>query len=197
MHDNAVIDENTAWQLFGSNDVVGEYIFSGNTAVHISGVVRIPDADKGYVFLDKELCETLTSFPASFNCLEIILPSPVSGAGLTTIKEMLGITEGNISTDKTTRVVENSSRTSLPALFDIMGNIPELSVRDDAIILPAWENSARKRDTGMALLLFFLCVTAAIPVITGFVYFVKLYRFLVKKIKFPSGDRYKERPYES
>jgi hypothetical protein len=189
MHDNAVIDENAAWQLFGSNDVVGEFIFCGNTAVHISGVVRIPDADRGYIFLDKELCEALTSFPASFNCVEIILPNPVSGSGLTTIKEMLGITEGNVSADKTVRVVENSSRSSLPALFDTLGNISAASVRDDAIILPAWENRARERDIGSALLLFFICVFTAIPIITGIVYFIKLYRFLLKKITAPKGRR--------
>ncbi|MDR0987761.1 MAG: ABC transporter permease [Ruminococcus sp.] len=189
MHDNAVIDENAAWQLFGSSDVVGEYLFVGNTAIHISGVVRIPNADKGYIFLDKELSETLNGYPASFSCVEIILPNPVNGSGLTTVKTTVGITDGDVSVDKSTRVIENSSRTSLSALFGILGNINKLSAQDDAIIVPVWENRARERDTELSLLLFFLCVFTAIPVITGFAYLVKLYKFIMKKITAPKGRR--------
>ncbi|MDR0903690.1 MAG: ABC transporter permease [Ruminococcus sp.] len=181
MHDNAVIDENAAWELFGSNNVVGKYIFFNDTAINICGVVRIPNADKGYIFLDNELSQALTGLPAMFNCVEFVLPSPVSGDGLAKVKEKLGISEGNVSVDKTIRVVENSSRTSLPALFDILGNVAELSLRDDAIILPAWENRARERDIRMAIVLFFLCVAAVIPVTTGIVYLIKLYKFIMKK----------------
>ncbi|MDR0974127.1 MAG: ABC transporter permease [Ruminococcus sp.] len=183
MHDNAVIDENAAWQLFGSNDVVGEYIFSNTTAIHISGVVKIPNAETGYIFLDKELCATITGIPAQFNCFETIMPNPVTGSGLTVIKEMLGITDGNTSPDKSSKVVENSSRTTLPALFDILENIPEISVRDDAIILPAWENRARERDTGSALILFFLCVVVGIVLITDILPLIWLIRLIKKSIK--------------
>jgi hypothetical protein len=166
MRDNAVIDENAAWQLFGSNDVADEYIFYGSNPIHISGVVRIPDADKGYIFLDKELSETIENKQAEFSCLEVVLPNPVAGQGFTIVKEQLGITDGNVNAAKTVRVVENSNRTSFTAMLDILSDIPSLAERDDAIILPSWENKARKRDVGSALILFFMLLSAAVLLIT-------------------------------
>ncbi|MCR5100536.1 MAG: ABC transporter permease, partial [Butyrivibrio sp.] len=43
MEDNIVIDEITAWQLFGSSNIVGEQVLIGDVPHFISGVVRNDD----------------------------------------------------------------------------------------------------------------------------------------------------------
>ena len=43
MHDNVMIDEDAAWQLFGSNDVVGMKVEIGGIPHYISGVVQRAD----------------------------------------------------------------------------------------------------------------------------------------------------------
>jgi hypothetical protein len=182
MHDNAVIDENAAWQLFGGNDVVGEYIFYNETAVYICGVIKIPDTDTGYIFLDKELSPKITGNPALFQCYEIVLPNEVPGDGLGVVKEKLGITDGEMNSSKTVRVVENSNRSSIQNLLTTLANIPNLSVRDDAIILPSWENKARQRDISSAMILSSIIYVISVFTVTNIIVFIVL--FTKRKIFF-------------
>jgi hypothetical protein len=198
MHDNAVIDENAAWQLFGSNDVVGEYIFYNETALYICGVIKIPDTDTGYIFLDKELSPKLTGNPASFQCYEIVLQSEVPGDGLGVVKEKLGITDGETNSLKTIRVVENSDRSSIQNLLTTLANIPNLSVRDDAIILPSWENKARQRDISSAMILSSIIYVISVFTVTNIIVLIVLftkrkqfYKFINEKFLFPQIEKLK------
>jgi hypothetical protein len=198
MHDNAVIDENAAWQLFGSNDVVGEYIFFNETALYICGVIKIPDTDTGYIFLDKELSPKITGNPALFQCYEIVLPSEVPGDGLGVVKEKLGITDGETNSLKTIRVVENSNRSSIQNLLTTLANIPNLSVRDDAIILPSWENKARQRDVSMAMILSSIIYVISVFTVTNIIVLIVLftkrkqfYKYINEKFLFPQIEKLK------
>jgi hypothetical protein len=197
MHDNAVIDENAAWQLFGSNDVVGEYIFCGETAVYICGVIKIPDTDIGYIFLDKELSPLLTGNDALFQCFEIVLPDEVSGDGLGVVKEKLGITDGDMNASKTVRVVENSNRSSVNNLLAILTDISRLAVRDDAIILPSWENKARQHDVSSAMILSSIIYVISIFTVTNIIVIIVLftkrkifYKFVKEKVFIPIINRF-------
>ncbi|MDR0944421.1 MAG: ABC transporter permease [Ruminococcus sp.] len=198
MHDNAVIDENAAWQLFGSSDVVGEYIFYGETAVYICGVVKIPDTDSAYIFLDKELSPLITGDPALFQVYEIVLPSEVPGDGLSVIKEKLGITDGDMNSSRTVRVVENSNRSSVLNLLNTLANIPNLSVRDDAIILPSWENKARQRDITSAMMLSSIIYVVSVFTVTNIIVLIVLftkrkifYKYINEKFLFPQYEKLK------
>jgi hypothetical protein len=178
MHDNAVLDEFAAWDLFGSNDIVGEIIYCNNIPVHISGVVKADESGIGTIYLDSELALALTGQEAIFNCFEIILPSPVPGSGFEAVKSTIGISEGDVSIDKATRVVDNGGRERLGSLFKLLSELPDLAVKDDAIILPPWENRARTHAVKTALLLVPLCLLMLIPVYT-FIYLI--YRFVEAK----------------
>jgi ABC-type glycerol-3-phosphate transport system substrate-binding protein len=191
MRDNAVIDENAAWQLFGSNDVVGEYIFCGSTAVHISGVVKTfsgssDTSNPGFIYLDSELSMPITGAETAYTTFEIVLPSPVTGAGLTTVKETAGLSDSDVNLDKTVRAVDNTARERIGNLFAILRDIPALAVKDDAIILPSWENIARKHAVQSAFVLLVLCAVLVVPlvsIIILIVLFVKSKSKIWAKIK--------------
>ena len=44
MQDYCIIDQDAAWQLFGSNDVVGMTVYIGNVPHIVTGVVQRPDS---------------------------------------------------------------------------------------------------------------------------------------------------------
>jgi hypothetical protein len=193
MFDNAVIDENAAWQLFGSTDVTGRFIYAGDTPVHISGVIKrfntddldtSDDADdtKPFIYLNYQLAPALTGAEPLFSTYEAVLPSPVPGAALDTMKQSLGMADGLVSTDRMTRLVDNTARSETDALFAILRDIPGLSVRDDAIELPAWENEARVHDVTSAIILGFICVVAVLPAVTIIILIVKYTRIIRKKL---------------
>jgi hypothetical protein len=203
MRDNAVLDENAAWQLFGSTDVVGRFIYAGDVPVHISGVIRRfnttdlnmnddEDDTRPFIYLDYELAAALTGMDALFSTFEAVLPSPVPGAALESVKNTIGMSDGVVSADRLTRIVDNAERHNAAPLFDILTDLPALAVKDDSIILPAWENEARMRDTTSALILGLICVIGAIPAVSLAILFVIFIRFL-QNIPNKIGERFRSR----
>lgn len=43
MSDGVVLDEDAAWQLFGSSDIAGQSVMIGETPHHVAGVIERPD----------------------------------------------------------------------------------------------------------------------------------------------------------
>jgi hypothetical protein len=193
MSDNAVLDENAAWQLFGSTDIAGRFIYAGETPVHISGVIKRFNTDdlntsdddedtKPFIYLNYQLATALTGAEPLFTTYEAVLPSPVPGAALDTVKQSLGMADGLVSTDRLTRLVDNTARSEIGTLFEILRDIPGLAVRDDAIELPAWENEARVHDVTSALILALLCVIAVLPTVSFIILIVISIRFIKRKL---------------
>ena len=84
MQDYCIIDQDAAWQLFGSNDVVGMTVYIGNVPHIVTGVVQRPDSrmDKAaglnstVVYVSYE---TLSAYGTNngINHYEIVMPNPV------------------------------------------------------------------------------------------------------------------------
>ena len=116
MKDYCVIDEDAAWQLFGSNDVAGMTVYIGGVPHIVTGVIRRPSGhfaeaaglDSTVVYVSYQ---TLTELGDShgINHYEIVMPNPVTGFAYNYVKEKLGAEE------KEVEVVENTSRYSLPS----------------------------------------------------------------------------------
>ncbi|MCI9336618.1 MAG: ABC transporter permease [Lachnospiraceae bacterium] len=172
MKDYCVIDEDAAWQLFGSNNVAGMTVYIGGVPHIVTGVVRRPSGrlaeaaglDSTVVYVSYQ---TLTELGDShgINHYEIVMPNPVTGFAYRYVKEKLGADE------KEVEVVENTSRYSLLSRLKLIGEFGTRSMNGKAIIYPYWENIARGYADILMVLTLFGILFLAYPVGLGIVFF--------------------------
>lgn len=175
MKDSIVLDEDAAWQLFGSSDIDGMSVTIGNVPHYVAGVIRRQEGrfaegaglDKTVVYVSSE---TLMDYGQSegISVYEVTAPNPVKGFVYNCIKEKFGVEESNMM------VVENSSRYLPEALIPVILDYGTRSMQNYAVKFPYWENIARGWEDVMALVLVFQAVLLLIPaVITGIFLFIK------------------------
>jgi len=155
MQDYCIIDEDAAWQLFGSSDVAGMSVTIGDIPHIITGVVR---REEGYLYeaagLNSTLVyvshDTLSTLGRSngINHYEIVMPSPVSQYAYNYVKEKIGVDEREME------VVENTTRYSLANRLKGILAVGTRSMNGKAIIYPYWENVARGYEDILNILTF-------------------------------------------
>lgn len=177
MQDYCVLDQDGAWKLFGSNDVVGQTVYIGDVAHIVTGVVK-RDESKLYkaAGLDSALIyvsySTLDKYGSNngINHFEIVMPNPVKGYAYDYIKSAIGVAEEELE------IVENSSRFTLFNRVKHIGKLSNRSMNGKAIIYPYWENVTRAIEDRLALLMIFQLLFTAIPVIVITVSFIILWK---------------------
>lgn len=177
MQDRVLIDETTAWQLYGATDIVGKPLLMGNKYFYIAGVYRRSDnadiektiSTAPIMFMPYQGYEILGNTPY-FNCYEACLPNPVTGLAEKIVTDAMGVKQPS------SEAVDNSSRYNLKNRFDIIKNFGMRSVRDNAIVYPYWENAARITEDKSALVLVFQLTGLIIPIGTALTYIVIGYR---------------------
>lgn len=144
MKDGIILDEEAAFTLYGSNNVVGMPVFIGNAQYYIRGVVK---RDDGYLWekagLDSSVCyvpaETLLNWgivEGSYT-YEVLMPNPVDGFAREILTTALNDMDGRLE------VVENSSRFLPEARKEILLDYAVRSMSSNGILYPYWENVAR------------------------------------------------------
>lgn len=156
MKDYVILDEDAAWQLFGSNDVAGMTVTIGGKPHMVAGVIRRPQGrlyeaaglDGMRVFVS---FETLSAYGnhSGINHYEIVMPNPVKEFALSYVKEQLGRQE------KEVEILENSTRYRLEKRLRLLLDFGTRSMNGKAIIYPYWENVARGYEDILALLTLF------------------------------------------
>lgn len=147
-HDYCVIDTDTAWQLYGSNDICGMPISVGNRTLLICGVVERPRGKlaesaglkNSVIYVSYDFLSGVNETAEStipLDHYEIVMPNPIKAYGLATIKELLGVDEEAVE------FVENSKRFSLLESIQVIRDFGTRSMNGKAIIYPYWENIAR------------------------------------------------------
>lgn len=144
MQDYCIIDEDAAWQLFGSNNVAGMTVTIGGIPHIIMGVVereegRLVEAgglDNTLIYVS---LSTLKNYGTcnGINAYEIVMPNPVSEYAYQYVKEKLGGDEAE------TEVVENSTRFSFVNRLKSITDFGTRAMNGKAILYPYWENVAR------------------------------------------------------
>lgn len=177
MKDYIILDEDAAWQLFGSNDVAGMQVMIKGIPHIVRGVVergsgRMNDKagnDKVTFYVSYD---SLSKYGTSkgINTYEIVMPNPISGFALTTIKEKIGIDEASI------QLVENSKRYSLLSLLTVLSEYGIRSMNQKAIVYPYWENVARGYEDILAFFLLWKFIFLLIPAILLIIYLIYRYR---------------------
>lgn len=196
MKDGIVIDEDLAWQLFGSNDVVGQMVMIGEVPHYISGVVKREEGkmrkasgqNSGIVYISYDsLCkygtilsgrtesaeiaeDGTTASKGGINCYEVVMPGPVDGIVAQIVKESAAIDDSYIS------VIDNTERFSFLALFNVIASYGTRSMWNKAIFFPYWENLARGYEDILATLLLIRMICRTIVVIIIVLFIIKSYR---------------------
>lgn len=177
MKDAIVVDEDAAWQLFGSSDIAGMTVWIGNVPHHVAGVVKRQEGrfaesaglDKTIVYVSNEtLAEYGTSYGISV--YEVTAPNPVKGFVYNCVKEKLGVKESDMV------MVENSSRYLKEALIPVILDYGTRSMQISAVRFPYWENIARGWEDVKALVLLFQFIFVLIPIIILLVYVIGRWR---------------------
>ncbi|MCD8131870.1 MAG: ABC transporter permease [Lachnospiraceae bacterium] len=168
MQDGILLDEEAAWQLFGSSDVVGKYVYIRDIP-HL--VVGVYERDRGYFYdaAGNDECTVYLSAQSLFDygtynglqSIELLLPNPVSGYALNLVTEQLS--------GRDVAIVENENRFEWLNLVDIWKQAGTRSMGLTGIVFPYWENVARGYEDVLAgilliqaLLLAFVLVVAVV-----------------------------------
>lgn len=157
--DRIVVDENFAWAMFGSNDIVGMQIWMDTTIYTIAGVVEVEEdslyqtaygtGNRIYVpyTMLKAQQESL-----QITCYEAVLPNPISNYAYYALRHAFGIEdeiEDAIKQTGTTlnfdnvEVIENSIRYDWIPLWNGIQNRKIQIMRPNSIGYPFWENLAK------------------------------------------------------
>lgn len=185
MEDRVVIDENTAWYLYGSSNIAGKYMMIGTTPYYIAGVVRAHDSGtskktygtrtriymsyKGYNRINPE---------SKITCYEVVYPDLVTNFAMKTLKKAIGLGDAssgendpNQKEDKNIDVVNYCTRFGIPNIWSTLLSYGERSSHTDGIVYPYWENEYRMIEDYLVLWFVWtiLCVTVIVVSVTGYI----------------------------
>ena len=179
--DRVVLDENLAWQLFGSSDVAGMEVTIGERNYPVAGVVRLEDdkatkkalTDPALMFMSFDALNAIQE--TKFDTYEIVMPDPISGYALSVIKDKFPLGDGV--------AVENSNRYSALSLAKVALSYGERSMNTHAVIYPYWENAARLTEDYAALFLLLMVLFAITPAVFVLVWLIRTIKRLITEAK--------------
>lgn len=171
MDDGIILDEDAAFRLYGSNDVIGMPVYIGEKSFYIRGVVK---RAAGYLEeaagLESSICYvplqtllTLGQTQGSYT-YEVLMPNPVDGFAKNILITALNDSEGKIE------IVENSVRFSPTRRKEVLYDHALRSMSRNGIIYPYWENIARAVEDICALLYLIQMITSIIFIILTVLY---------------------------
>ena len=184
MDDLVVLDEETAWRLFGGTDLAGLTMYINDKPFVVAGVVaRETDfaTQKAYtgdggVYMSYSALSRLVE-TASITCYEIVMPNPIRNFAKGILEDFPA--DGG-------DLVENSSRYEFSHLLEVAKNFAERSMRLNGVIYPYWENAVRLTEDYAALLAVLSIVFAVCPAVTVLVLGIRqirrTYRFVKAKV---------------
>ncbi len=201
--DYCVIDEDAAWQLFGSNNVAGMMVTINGTPHIVTGVIERREGklweaaglDKTRVYVS---LSTLEKHGTShgINHYEILMPNPVKEFAYKYVSEKLGQDE------RETVVLENSTRFRLLKRLGVIKDFGTRSMNGKSIIYPYWENVARGYEDIVGAITIFMLLFLLYPMVLVSIWFVHYWRhkdWTFKAIWIKMVDvveRFRERQYK-
>ena len=181
-HDRIVVDENFAWAMFGSNDIVGMQVWLNDNIYFIAGVVDVDDDDismmaygngnRVYMSYD-ELKKQQGELPIT--CYEAVFPNPISNYAYYALRSAFGLSdESDEGLDKKenplsfddVEVIENTKRYETLELITNVKKWRLRSMRTSSVGYPFWENVARVSDDEQMVLLIIRLLLLICPLIT-------------------------------
>lgn len=184
MKDGVILDEDAAFQLYGSNDVIGMPVYIGNVPYYIRGVVAKDDGyfakkaglDTSVCYVPVETLETYGVIEGSYT-YEVVMPNSVEGFAKDIVVKALNDSEQLIE------VVENSARFSFSAKKEIVLDFGIRSMSKNSIIYPYWENIARATEDVCGALFVIQTFSFGVAAVLFLWYIWRLYKNRTWSIK--------------
>lgn len=175
--DYVVIDEETAWQLFGGIDVSGKFVTISGQPHVIAGVIKRPQGKKvkasgltdSIVYVSMETLQKYSSFYGIEN-YEIVMPNPIKDFALQKVKENLGVDENEVI------YVENTGRFNVANSLEIFLQYGYRSMNGKAILFPYWENLARSCEDVLAPITLLMVILLIVPFMIVLVWAIYAWR---------------------
>lgn len=153
--DGVILDEDTAWKLFGSSDIAGMEILIGDNVYPVRGVVRrstgafseAAEEDSPTIYVSYDILNGQEEDELPIDIYELLIRTPVTGFGVSSLTEALGLSESSYE------MVENSSRFSYSHRLELLKQFGARSMRPDELGFPYWENRARAYEDVAVLLM--------------------------------------------
>ncbi len=197
MKDGVILDEDTAFRLYGSEDIVGKTVYIGGNPYYIRGVAA---RDEGFFakkaglsepvcYVSVDTLKTHGTIVGSYT-YEIVMPDPVEGFAKEAVSAALNDSEQKIE------VVENSARFSFGAKKEIVMDFGVRSMSRNSILYPYWENTARAVEDLCGLLFVVQNVAFVIAAVLFLLYVRILYKnrtWSIKGLAGKMGDAVYER----
>ena len=195
MQDRALLDEETAWLLFGGTDIQGMTFKINGVPFVVAGVIeREQDfatkrayTDGMGIFISYDAWVTLNSSSGAdsaaagdgtaaaaasaasastgIQCYDVVLPNPVKNFAVGVVQEKFPIGRGEI--------INNTERFKTENLWKLIKGFGTRSMQTRGVIYPYWENAARGVEDRAALLLLIGAAALVLPCVTALVYAVK------------------------
>lgn len=197
MQDGAVIDRQLAWNLYGTDNIAGRYIYINNVKLYISGVTELPRTDPeercvgstprayisyyaaGLIFGSGYDGFGESSGSSEFRkvtCYECISPEPVENFLYNFAKKDLSEKyKGKIS------IVNNTERFNAKQRIKALKRLDDSVVRKDSIVYPFWENASRMVEFKLSFIYGGRRLLLAIPLITLIWLIIIAYRAFMRK----------------
>ena len=196
--DGAVIDEQLAWALYGSDDITGKNIYINNVRLYISGVIKGPDtkaeersigkAPRAYISYyaaglifgggqsDGDIAGMQSSDFRKVTCYECVSPDPVEKFTYNTVKEYFKDQyDGKLS------IVNNTERFTPKKRSKALKQLEKAVVRSDNIIFPYWENASRIVELRLSFIYGGRKLLLIIPLITLICLIIAAYKTYIRK----------------
>lgn len=193
MQDRVLLDEDTAWLLFGGTDIQGMTFKINGVPFVVAGVIeREQDfaSKKAYtdgmgIFMSYDGYNAAMNYSASaaaaadssgstapaaagsadIQCYELVMPNPVKNFALYFVKEKFPI--------KDAEIISNTGRYTVSNLWKLVKAFDERAMQTKGVLYPYWENAARCIENRAAMLLVVSAAALILPVLTALVLIVK------------------------
>ncbi len=164
MGDRVLLDRETAWLLFGGEQLAGMSFDIKGQPFYVAGVIereddrfslRAYDGGMG-IYMHHEAYAALAE-NAPISCYELVMAEPVQGFVLSAAKEKFPIGKGEI--------VDNTYRFDADGLISLLKSGSTRSMHLSSAVYPYWENAARGAEDACMNWLKAALATALLPLL--------------------------------
>ncbi len=196
MQDYVILDEDTAWNLFGSNNIVGQFVEIGGVRHVVLGVIKRDDGRLNDLAGNKEPTVYMSfdslknnGTAGYINTFEALMPNVLTGYAK-------GVVSDNLSSIDETRysVIENSGRFYFTKLLKNVSNFGTRGMNGKGLVYPYWENIARGYEDYLTPVACIATVCYAYAFVIVFITLIRMWR--LRQIHFKDVKDFVERQIE-
>lgn len=196
MDDRVLLDEDTAWLLFGGTDLEGMPMKLNGVPFTVAGVVQREQdfaSRKAYtagqgIYMSFDAYTRLKE-GAGANCYELVMTDPVKNFVLNFVKEKFPLGQGE--------VVENTGRFAFWKVLGLVRQFGARSMQRLGVLYPYWENAAHCVEDWCALLSFLAVLLLILPGLFLLQLLIRLFRRVKRKLSEDVLPEVKDRTEEA